>query len=201
MRIFIWIVLTVVIAHAAPLSAQEHDDAPNVNVLYPNFTLESQPCVFTVQHLGNLKSYVFQKGPSVMDSAVLYHGKFSAPRTPEHGPASLELAWLRKPPQQSNLVIALYDWMWVGGSSSQSNVVQVFGCRDGHLTILQQISNDAHSVHAGADYNADTGILKVKSVNYGAGAHCWPEKLDIVTFKWTDKGFEQVGWETVPMPK
>lgn len=202
MRILLLIVLAGITAHAAPLlSAQEHDGAPNVRVLYPNFALKSEPCVFTVQHLGNIKSYAFQKNPLLRDSAVLYQGKFSTFEMPEHGPASVELAWVQQLPHQSNVAAALYDWKWIGGSSSQSNVVQVFGCQDGHLTILQQISNDAHSVHAGADYNASTGVLTVKSVNYGAGAHCCPEKLDIVTFKWTDRGFEQVGWETIPMPE
>ena len=136
-----------------------------------------------------------------MDSVVLHDGKFSVSRTPEHGPTNVELAWLHQPPQPSSSAVALYDWEWVGGSSSQSNVVQVFGCRDGHLIILQQVSNDAHSVHAGVDYNANTGLLTIKSVNYGAGAHCCPEKLDIITFKWTNKGFEKVGWKSLPMPK
>lgn len=202
MRILNWILLALVLAHAVPfLGAQERDATPTVDVLYPKYALESEPCVLTEQHIGNMKSYVFQRGPSVMDFAVLQNGKYSVLRTPESGPASVELAWLRQPPRQPSVAIVLYDWEWVGGSSSQSNVVQVFGCRDRHLTILQQITNDAHSVHAGADYDAETGVLTVKSVNYGAGAHCCPEKLDIVTFKWFENGFEQVEWKTVPMPK
>lgn len=114
---------------------------------------------------------------------------------------SVELAWVRHAPQPSHSAAVLYDWEWVGGSSSQSNVVQVLGCRDGRQTILQQISNDAHSQHAGADYDVQTGVLIVKSVNYGEGAHCCPEKLDVVTFKWTGEAFEQAGWKTVAMPK
>lgn len=193
--------LTVVSALAVSVvAAQKHDHATTVAVLDPNFAFESEPCVLTKQHIGNIKSYVFRQGPSVMDTAVLHDGDYSASPTPEHGPASVKLAWVR-PVQQSQLAVALFNWEWVGGSSSQSNVVQVFGCRDGHLTIIQQISNDAQSVHAGADYDAKTGVLIVKLVNYGAGAHCCPESLDVVSFRLTDKGFLPVGWKTIPMPK
>lgn len=202
MRILNGILLAFVFVHAVPfLAAQEGDNEPTVYVRSPNFAFESEACVFTPRHIGNIKAFVFRGGSAVLDTAILHNGTYSVSGRPEQGPASVELVWLRRLPQQSDLAVARFDWEWVGGSSSQSNVVQVFGCRNGHLTILQQITNDAHSTHAGADYDANTGILTLKSVNYGAGAHCCPEKLDIITFRWSDKGFEQVGQKTVPIPK
>jgi hypothetical protein len=198
----IQIALAVLVALGIQLlSAQEHKDAPTVDLLHPQFIYKSEPCAFTSQHFGNMSTHVFGKGTAVVDSALLHHGRYHSPDTRERSATSVELTWLQKPHQQSNLAVALYDWEWIGGSSSQSNVIQVFGCQGGRLSILQQISNDAHSIHAGANYNPETGVLTVKSVRYGAGAHCCPEKLDIVTFKWAGGGFEQISWETVTMPR
>lgn len=187
------------------LAAQERDNDPTVHVTYPNFVFPSEPCTFTPEHFGNTRAYFWSaNGVRVMSSGTLTGGKYERNETTDAGSTSVELASVQRPTAargDSPFAIVSYYWEWLGGSSSQSNVVQVFGCRNGHLLVLQQISNDAHSQHAGTDYDPQTRVLTVKSVRYGAGAHCCPEELDVVAFRWTGARFEQTGWKTVPMPK
>jgi len=181
--------------------AQEDDNGvPTVEVAFPRHTLRSEACTFSDQHFRNMRAYDFQGG-DIADSGVLRDGKFERNENLDH--ASVDFGWLIQPRARSHAVtyaIALYSWEWAGGSSSQSHVVQVFGCKIGHLIVLQQISNDAHSERAGVSYDPDSGILVVKSVRYGSGPHCCPEKLDIVTLRWVGNKFERVRWRTVPMP-
>lgn len=191
----------MLIVFAVVLCAQERNDVPTVDVIYPKFTYRSEPCALSPSHFRNMRAYIFSEH-RVEDSAVLRNGHYEDDGPPERGRVSTELGWLRLPaPKKTMLAVADYFWEWVGGSSSQSEVVQVFGCKNDRLLLIQQISNDSHGQHAGVDYDVRSGILTVKSVRYGAGAHCCPEKLDIVTFKWNGYTFEQLGWKTVPMPK
>lgn len=181
--------------------AQESKDAPTVEVTRPDYALSSESCQFSLERFRNSTAYVFEGG-TVSDSAELRNGNFERDDNPGH--VASEFKWLMRRSGQAQSVsyaIALYFWEWAGGSSSQSDIVQVFGCKDGHPLVLQQISNDAHSENAGVKFDPVSGILTVKSVRYGSGAHCCPEKLDIVTFRWSGNGFQRLGWKTVPMPK
>ena len=195
-------IAVIVIAFGAfGAAAQERDNVPTVDVFSPDFTYWAEPCTFTVQHLRNMRAYKFE-GRTISDSVRLRDGKYE--KKDEDGYLGADLAWVRLPRSSEakpDIAIVLYDWEWAGGSSSQSDVVQVFGCKHNRLAVLQQISNDAHSEHAGINYDQRAGILTVKSVRYGAGAHCCPEKLDVVTFRWSGTAFKQIGWKTVPMPK
>ena len=194
----------VIVGYPAVLpSAQERENVPTVDVSYPDFTYPSEPCTFTLRHFRNMRTYIWY-GHRVRDSGTLRHGKYERKWTPARGYSGAELVWLRVPRSSrpdSELAVVLYSWDWVGGSSSQSDVVQVFGCRDDHLVVLQQISNDAHGLQGGVNYDVRIGVLTIKSVRYGSGAHCCPEKLDIVSFRWTGAKFHRVAWKTVPMPK
>ena len=194
------IAVIVIVSGAVCAAAQERDNVPTVDVFSPDFTYAAEPCTFTVKHLRNMRAYNFE-GRTISNSVRLRGGKYE--KRGELGYISAGLAWMRlQRTSKANLDIAivLYRWSWAGGSSSQSDVVQVFGCKHDRLVVLQQISNDAHSENAGINYDPRTGNLTVKSVRYGAGAHCCPEKLDVVSFRWSGTTFKQIGWKIVPMP-
>lgn len=190
--------LGVAVAGGTLASAQERRDTPTVEVTQLDHLLPSEPCIFSDQHFRNMPAYVFEGG-TVSDTAKLRDGSFENDENPGHVSADFE--WVKRPKGLTQTGIALYMWEWVGGSSSQSDILQVFGCNRGHLVVLQQISDDGHSEHAGVNFDPKSGILTVKSVRYGSGAHCCPEKLDIVNFRWSGNGFQRIKWKTVPMPK
>ncbi len=173
------------------VSAQETKQVPTVDAIYPNFVYPSEPCTFTRQHFNQMHVYAWIGG--FTDSATLSRGKYERGGTVEEGPTEVELASFQVVNGTSTnpmFAVVTYQWIWIGGSSSQSDVVQVFGCKNDHLIVLQQISNDAHSQHAGATFDPKTGALMIRSVRYGAGAHGSPQELDIVNFQWAGNRFK-----------
>ena len=184
---------------ALPFSiGQESADHPTVEVSYPRFEFPDKGCDVSIQHFRNSPAY-FWNGNRVSESVDLTNGSFEHPEAGNY--ESVNLSWVQQPTaEDQRFAIVAYRWMWAGGSSSQSDVIQVLECDKGRFMLLQQIVNDAHSDQAGAKYEARAGILTVKSVRYGSGAHCCPEKLDVVTFKWTGKSFQRIRWKTIRMP-
>jgi hypothetical protein len=43
-------------------------------------------------------------------------------------------------------------------------------------------------------------LLSVSATDYGAGAHCCPEYIDSVTYRWAGTRFAQVSRMTIPNP-
>lgn len=101
-------------------------------------------------------------------------------------------------------VVVDYGWIWTGGSSSQSDVVQVFELRDGKVFITQQIEADTHGggTAAGATFDQKTKQLIVKSVELDSPrGRCCPTHLNIVVFRWEQGKFRPFSSRQVPMPK
>ena len=177
---------------------QERSDDPTVEISYPRFEFPDKGCDVSIQHFRNSPAY-FLEGNSVSESVHLQNGSFERRETGNY--ESANLSWVQQSTaEDQRIAIVAYRWMWAGGSSSQSDVIQVLECDKGRFVVLQQILNDAHSDQAGAKYDASAGILTVRSVRYGSGAHCCPESLDVVTFKWTGKSFQRISWKTIKMP-
>lgn len=191
----------VVAAVLAPFPfaiGQESATDPTVEISYPRFKFPDKGCNVSVQHFRNSPAY-FLEGNSVSKSVDLRKGRFESREAGNY--ESAKLSWVQQyAAEDQRIAIVAYSWMWAGGSSSQSEVIQVLECDEGRFVVLQQILNDAHSEQAGAKYDALAGILTVRSVRYGSGAHCCPEKLDVVTFKWTGKSFQRIRWKTIKMP-
>jgi len=183
----------------------ESKDAPEeetVLVTYPRFTYKSGSCDLDRSRLGEVRAYIFESRGRILDSGLLKRGRYEK-WTAEKGYASAHLGDVHPLPSVSadKFLLVIYHWEWAGGSSSQSDVAQVFGCIDGKPAVLQQISNDAHSENTNIRWDAGRRVLTVKSVNYGTGAHCCPEKLEIVEFKWTGSRLTKLLQQRVPMPQ
>lgn len=191
-------IAVLVLAALLFATEQESADHPTVEISYPRFEFPDKGCDGSIQHFRNTPSYFWQ-GNSVSESVDLRNGSFERRETGKY--ESVNLSWVQQPTaEDQRFVIVAYRWMWAVGSSSQSDVIQVLECDNGRFMLLQQIVNDAHSEQAGAKYEARAGILTVRSVRYGSGAHCCPEKLDVVTFKWAGKSFQRILWKTIKMP-
>ena len=76
----------------------------------------------------------------------------------------------------------------------------VFRLEDQRLTVLQYITAEVHHTNGGINFDPQTMLLSVRATNYGAGAHCCPEYIDKVTYRWAGKRFAQVSRMTIPNP-
>jgi hypothetical protein len=112
----------------------------------------------------------------------------------------VRLRWQRSLDAEHQL--AAYEWEWVGGSSSQSILVQVLELRGDAVFVTQQIEADAHGTGADAILNTTTKRLTVKALIFTEGdANCCPSMLSTVVFHWDGKQFRRAGARRVPIPK
>lgn len=96
-----------------------------------------------------------------------------------------------------------YGWVWIGGSSSQSDIVQVLEWQDGKVWVTQQIEADTHGATgiAGAWFDPKTKRLTVKAVELDSPqGRCCPTHINIVVFRWDGRKFRQMRARQVPMP-
>jgi len=102
----------------------------------------------------------------------------------------------------ANHLVAAYEWQWVGGSSSQSIIVQVFELRDDKVFITQQIEAEAHGTGAGADINPQSNLLTVHALVFAdTDGHCCPSSLSTVVFQWDGRLFRRIRARKGPEPK
>jgi hypothetical protein len=96
-----------------------------------------------------------------------------------------------------------YGWVWSGGSSNQSDIVQVLEWRDGRVWITQQIEADTYGggTIAGAWFDQNAKRLTVKAVELGSpNGRCCPTHINVVVFRWDGGKFRQERARQVPMP-
>jgi hypothetical protein len=112
-------------------------------------------------------------------------------------------AWLRgRQSLDADHQLAVYSWEWVGGSSSQSVLVQVLELRGESVFITQRIEAEAHGLGAGARFDPRNKLLTVKAVGFAEGdARGAPSFLGVVTFRWDGKQFHRVSGRKAPLPK
>jgi hypothetical protein len=99
-------------------------------------------------------------------------------------------------PQYALLDIGDVRW---AGSSTNTGILQLVHLEDGHLTVVQQISYDLQAPGTGVKFNPRTGILLITGRSDDHSAHCCPENVDVVAFKWTGKSFELRTFHRVPV--
>ena len=111
------------------------------------------------------------------------------------------LTWVYQLDAQHSVVD--YEWEWVVGSSSHSNVVQVFELRDRKVYITQQIEADIHhgGDAVGAWFNADKKLLTVKAVADSPQGRCCPTEMNVLILRWEGNKFRRISAKTVPLPK
>ena len=100
-------------------------------------------------------------------------------------------------------IVVDYEWVWMAGSSSQSDIVQVLEWQDGKVWITQQIEVDTHGATgiAGVRFNPRTKRLTVKAVELDSpNGRCCPTHINIVAFRWDGGRFRQMRARQVPMP-
>jgi len=100
-------------------------------------------------------------------------------------------------------IVVDYGWVFVSGSSSQSDIVQVLEWQNGTTWITQQIEADTHGATgiAGAWFDPKTKRLMVKAVELDSpNGRCCPTHINIVEFHWDGRKFRQIRARQVPMP-
>jgi len=95
--------------------------------------------------------------------------------------------------------LILFDWFSIGGSSSKEGVAQVFTVSSGRLKVTQQFRWDEHFItnEPYHRYDPQAKTLIVRSAHYLPGdAHCCVSAMDVVTLRWNESRFDQMGVKT-----
>jgi hypothetical protein len=117
------------------------------------------------------------------------------------GRTEVTLGWQH--PLDAEHWVVDYGWIWIAGSSSSSEFVQVFERRGDNVYITQEIEADTHhgGTPVGAWFNADKNLLTVKAVNYAPlEGRCCPSLMGVVTFRWDGNQFRRISAKRVPLP-
>ncbi|HXO37893.1 MAG TPA: hypothetical protein VN872_04620 [Candidatus Acidoferrum sp.] len=181
------------------------DDNLNVYVTHASSLFASDVSDFHHLDLANLRAVFIDPGGQKGQWQALKHGKGKTVDLNRYGvfegATDVILAWQQQ--IDGTHWLAAYDWEWVGGSSSHSQIVQVFELRGGKVFITQQIEADSH--HGGraarAILNKQKKTLVVRAVEIDSPkGRCCPTQINVVAFTWTGKSFRRVGSRQIPNP-
>lgn len=197
----------VLLCIAAPIlvSQKIKGDDVNVYVTRASSLFTSNVSDFNHLDLANLRAVYIEASGQRGQWQALKHGKGKTVDINRHGvfegATDVVLAWHQQ--LDATHWLAAYDWEWVGGSSSDSQVVQVFELRDGKVFITQQIEADTHhgGRAAGAMLNKDKKTLIVRAVELNSPkGRCCPTYINVVAFSWTGSRFQRVSSRQIPIP-
>jgi hypothetical protein len=184
-------------------SKSPNDKDTNVYVIRASRLFSSKVSGLNQIDFANMRAFVVSSDAGISEWQQLRHGrgmtKELAPAGSFAGSTEVRLAW-QKQLDASHAVVA-YDWEWVGGSSSHSQLVQVFELRDDKIFITQQIEADTHhgDTAVGAVLNPSKKTLIVRSVELDSPkGRCCPTQINVVAFAWTGKQFRRVSAFRVP---
>jgi hypothetical protein len=78
-----------------------------------------------------------------------------------------------------------------GGSCSSTGYLFLFELKDKHPVVVEQLEFDDHAYGAGASFNANSGLLVVKSKSEDGSPNCCAQRLDVISYKWNGH-FEEI---------
>lgn len=197
----------VLLCIAAPglVSQKIKSNDLNVYVTQASSLFASNISDFHNLDLANLRAVFIEPGGQRGQWQALKHGKGKTVDINRYGvfegATDVTLAW--KQPIDAIHWLAAYDWEWIGGSSSHSQIVQVFELRGDSVFVTQQIEADTHhgGRAAGATFNQEKKTLIVRAVELDSPkGRCCPTYINVVAFRWTGSRFQQVSSHRVPIP-
>jgi hypothetical protein len=144
----------------------------------------------------NLNFYAFGEKGSHEPPLRLRHGLFKSHKRYELTEVKLKKVWYFG----SEKAIAAFDFFSCGGSCSDESIIQLFELRDGHLRIIQQLEYDLQAPGTGERFDAKTGELFITARADDGSAHCCPENVDHVRFRWNGRQFVQISSRRVRLP-
>jgi hypothetical protein len=181
------------------------DDNLNVYVTHASSLFASNVSDFHHLDLANLRAVFIEASGRKGQWQALKQGKGRTADINRYGvfqgATDVVLAWQQS--LDATHWLSAYDWEWVGGSSSHSQIVQVFELRGGKVFITQQIEADTHhgGRAAGAILNKQKKTLVVRAVEIDSPkGRCCPTQINVVAFTWTGKSFRHVGSRQIPNP-
>lgn len=113
---------------------------------------------------------------------------------------ALERVW-RIPADRPSALVML-DSFSAGGSSSDDAVLQLFQLgTDGKLVLVQQLTFDRQADGTGVAFNTVTHELTITARSDDGSAHCCPEHVDVVKYRWGGGRFVQTSASRKTLPK
>jgi hypothetical protein len=101
-------------------------------------------------------------------------------------------------PEAALVQLRLFSY---GGSSSMDCVLLVFQIDEGGLLEMQELRFDLQAEGTGVDFDQNSNTLTVRARTADDSPHCCAKSIDLVTFSWTGKAFEEKSHRTIPIKK
>lgn len=202
------IVCSLIAVAQAPSASPSHakEQPSGIDVVRTSFQYEKTISSLRAIDFRNVEYRFFVEDDATGEirpefTARLHNGKFHRDERSNGvytGSDDIGFDWVQfiTGPQQY-AVVSLW-WTSVGGSSSPSEVIEVFGFEHQHPTVVQEIMFNVRGCSAArATFNAANNTLRVVAVH--GWEHCCPKTLDVVTYKWSGSSFSQMTAKTAPM--
>jgi hypothetical protein len=199
--------VSVLFLIAAPCLFSQKTKADNLNVYVTPASSLFASHVLNFHHLdlANLRAVFIEPGGERGKWQTLKNGKGKTVDINRYGEfegaTDVILAWQQV--IDATHWLAAYDWEWIGGSSSHSQIIQVFEIRGDRVFVTQQIEADTHhgGKATGATLSKEKKTLIVKAVELDSPkGRCCPTYINVVAFRWTGSRFQQVSSHQVPIP-
>jgi hypothetical protein len=97
--------------------------------------------------------------------------------------------------------LVVTNWESCGGSCSSTDIVQVFELRHANPVIAQQLLFDSDGKGTGAKFDKDSLTLTITGRSDDGSPHCCAENVDVVSYRWQQQKFIQIGYKRVPAPR
>jgi hypothetical protein len=97
--------------------------------------------------------------------------------------------------------LVVLNWTGCGASCNSTGIVQLFAVRAKRPVITQEFTFDSDALGAGTKFDENSLTLTITGRSDDESAHCCPESLDVVTYRWQGSKFERQGYERVAAPQ
>jgi hypothetical protein len=175
-------------------------EPPTFDVSYPKYSYSTRTASVKNIDFRNMNLVIFDHAGKAQLTAKLRNGRFEQHHR-DGGREEVELELVKyfgSSTTGGERAFVSIDWLSVGGSSSPSGFLQVFGIKDEHPFVFQQIEYNERGEGVGSSFDARKGTLTIRGVH--GWEHCCPTTLDVGTFRWNGSRFLLVRTNSIPMP-
>ena len=169
---------------------------PTLYNVFPRFTYAESYQDLDAVDFRNLRVHIFTEGDESHlsgDSVSLKDGKYRY--TPNFGFEFLDLDSIYELGTDSSgrsFKVALYTYVYGGGSSNTEGIAQVFEFHNQRLSVRQQLRWDKHfeSSKPYVKYYKATKTLVIRSAHYlPDDGHCCVSAAEVITLQWAASRF------------
>jgi hypothetical protein len=188
------------LGRSSPVPYGEVSKGPTFDIATVSFTYEQSYSSIRDVDFRNIRYVEFNEKGGVASGKRLKNGHWF--KQWEHPLASESVGlrsvfYLSPSTPSTQYALVRFGWEEIGGSTSQSEIFQLFELSGHRLRIVQDIDTDGHFSGPYSAFDEKTNTLYLRSAHYLPGdAHCCVSAVDVVTLHWNGSRFIQTELRT-----